>query len=132
MTRAHVAAFLYRADTSTFSGTGDTVTDDIALEPGFYTLNVQFLPAPGYDWDDNRDHEFYAWFGSKKGGVRLVSGMWEGESAHKNYGVWGNRFFRVDAADAGDDYWFSIEADDRFVWWAEEHRNSTSEGVTFD
>ena len=57
---------------------------------------------------------------------RLVSGMWEGESAHRNHGVWGNR------ADAADDYWFSIEADDRFVWWAEVHRNSTPEGVTFD
>ena len=85
LTRAHLAAFLYRANTSTFSGQGDAVTDEVELEPGYHTVRVTFLPAPGYDWDDGRDHEFYAWFGSKKGGTRLVSGEWEGESATKEH-----------------------------------------------
>ena len=130
LTRAHLAAFLYRANTSMFSGQGDAVTDEVELEPGYHTVRVTFLPAPGYDWDDGRDHEFYAWFGSKKGGTRLVSGEWEGESATKNTDAWGFSHFRVDAGDE-DGHWFTIEADDRFVWWAEVHRNSTPDDVTF-
>ena len=89
------------------------------------------VTAPGYDWDDGRDHEFYAWFGSKKGGVHLVTGTWEGESANANSRVFGQSTFRVDADEAGD-HWFIIEADDRFVWWAEVHLNSTPDGVSFN
>ena len=132
LTRAHMVTFLYRANTSTFSGIGDTVTDDVTLEPGYYTVRVHFLPAPGYDWDDGRDHDFYAWFGSKRGGVHLVTGKREGESANENAAVHGSSYYRVNVDDVGDDHWFIIEADDRFVWWAEAHRNSTPDGAAFN
>ena len=29
-------------------------------------------------------------------------------------------------------HWFDIEADDRFVWWAEIHRQSTPTGAEFN
>ena len=34
--------------------------------------------------------------------------------------------------DEAGDHWFIIEADDRFVWWAEVHLNSTPDGVSFN
>ena len=129
LTRAHVVTFLHRAIAPEFSvsGVGDDddriITDDAALEPGYYTARVWFDDAPGVDWTDGKTRDFYVWFGSKRAGGRvLVSG------AH-NSAPLGYLDVRVDDA---EDYWFTIRADDDFVWWASVDSNRTPDGVTFD
>ena len=54
------------------------MTDDVALDPGYYRVTVQFFPKAGYDWDDDKEHDFYARFESKADGLTLVDGHWGG------------------------------------------------------
>ena len=79
LNRAHVAAFLYRAFTQELpghSGIGDgddnVVTDDLTLEPGYYSVRVWFDEVPSYDWDDGTSRDFYVWFGNRAGGHTLI------------------------------------------------------------
>ena len=72
LTRAHLAAFLYRSRTATFSGTGDRVTDDIILEPGYYDIWIAFRVKPGYDWDDRESYDLYTRFKSKTDGLQHI------------------------------------------------------------
>lgn len=129
LTRAHVVTFLHRALAPEFtaSGAGDdinvVVTDDVTLEPGYYAMAVNFELAPHTSWDDPDDYrDFYVWFGSKDAGWELVN-------MNHNWFPEGLHSVRVDEA---GDYWFSIEADDEFVWWIDIYDRPTPEGVTFE
>lgn len=133
LTRAHLAAFLYRASSSTFSGVGDAVTDDLILEPGYYTVRVIFVPKAGYDWDDDSEREFVARFLSKSDGWTLTNTKWKGEGPgeewNKHSDLWAVTHFRVDETGP---HWFDIEVSGYFAWWAEVHRNSNPLGGGFD
>ncbi|MCY3619885.1 MAG: S-layer homology domain-containing protein [Acidimicrobiaceae bacterium] len=138
LTRGRLAKALYQyhhgcgrqsqAPEFTDSGIGEgfdedaIVTDDVALEPGYYQVRVWVDEAPGFDWTDGEARDFYVWFGTKTGGHILVN-------ASRTTTPFGYLELRVDEA---ADYWFAIRADEDFVWWANVNANPTPEGVSFD
>ena len=136
VTRADLVTMLYRRTKAQFSGVGDKVTDDIALEPGYYAVRVKFFPKSGYDWDDDKEHDFYARFESKGDGITLVDGDWRGSwpaDAEENPDKVSNRHsdvyrwyhFRVDEA---ADHWFEIETSGKIAWVASVTRHASQPG----
>lgn len=131
LTRAHLAAFLYRYNQArgpeiNESGIGVTdksvTTDDVTLEPGYYQVRVWFDEIPGFDWTDDKPRDFYVWFGAKSGGHTVVN-------TSQTSTPFGYLELRVDEA---ADYWFIIRVDNEFVWWANAAASPLPDGVTFD
>ncbi len=129
LTRAHVVTFLHRALAPEYAASGiggdedPVVTDNVRLDPGYYSLSVNFELAPNTAWDDPDDfRDFYVWFGSKTTG-------WEVVNINDNW--FPDTFFDV-RIDKTDDYWFSVGLDSDFVWWAEIYERPLPEGVSFE
>ena len=133
LTKADLATILYESRKAPFSGVGDEVTDDITLKPGYYTVSVTFFPKAGYDWDDDKEHDFYARFESKAGGVVLVDGDWGGhwpaeikaKTSNKHSVLYRWHHFRVDET---ADHWFKIETSGKIAWVADVGRYASQPG----
>lgn len=118
VTRADVATMMYQHTKANFSGVGDAVTDDIVLEPGYYSVSVSFFPKSGYDWDDGKWHDFVARFKSKGDEITLMD--WEESdeecdtcNKHTSPSFW--KHFRVDEAGP---HWFDIKTSGKMAWVA--------------
>ena len=143
LTRAELATMLHDFHETAFSGVGDEVTHDIALEPGYYTVSVRFFPKAGYDWDDNARHDFYARFESKSDGITLIDSDWRGdwpanaqgnnddgagcqcEVSNKHSDLYRSQHFRVDKA---ANHWFEIETTGMMAWVADVYRYASEPG----
>ncbi|MCY3643105.1 MAG: S-layer homology domain-containing protein [Acidimicrobiaceae bacterium] len=135
VTRAEVATMMYQRIRAQFSGVGDGATDDITLEPGYYSVSVAFFPKSGYDWDDDKEHDFYARFESKSDGLTLVDGDWGGawpaevenpdkvSNKHSDVHRW--QHFRVDETAV---HWFDIKTSGKIAWVAEITRRASQPG----